>query len=119
MSRKNYLIKEIIESIEENRNNMVKAAFYSDPDVVDIVTRLYERWEKNNRKGVPLDYANEEELEVLAVKARYYRNRPLQPLRVGISDERDLRARRHRRRSFLGDLMRLFFGRLATVQLEE
>ncbi len=60
-------------SIEDNPDPYVKAAFYEDPDVMKIVERLYKRWEENECKGEPLDYATIEELELLVEKARRYR----------------------------------------------
>ena len=66
------LKKEIIVLIDENRDQWKKAAFYSDNDVQNILNRLYDEWEKNNRQGVPIDYATTDELETLAALARRY-----------------------------------------------
>ncbi len=66
------LKKEIIILIDENRDQWRKAAFYSDDAVQGILNRLYDVWEKNNRQGIPLDYATIEELETLASLARRY-----------------------------------------------
>jgi len=66
--------KEIIEIVDKNWNPWVKAAFYSDPEVEAILTELYEVWEKENRRGIPLDYASYEQLEILYFKAQEYRD---------------------------------------------
>ncbi len=66
---------EILRYIErriEASNQWIRAAFYSDPEVVDILERLYERWYDNNEEGEPIDYATYEELEVLYERARRY-----------------------------------------------
>ncbi|MEL9929504.1 MAG: hypothetical protein QXJ51_05100 [Sulfolobales archaeon] len=70
------LKKIIINSIEENKDPLVKAAYYSDKDVSSIVSRLIDRWEKSGYRGVPLDYATYEELRILASKAEFYRDAP-------------------------------------------
>ncbi|MCD6301587.1 MAG: hypothetical protein J7L82_05910, partial [Staphylothermus sp.] len=57
--------QEILKLIDESKENGRKIAFYSDPNVTEILTKLYEQWEKNNRKGIPLDYASPEEIEIL------------------------------------------------------
>ncbi len=71
--RKKFIL-EIERWIEKNPNPYAKAAFYSDDDVVRIVEELYRRWQENNFKGMPLDYATLEELRMLAAKAYEYRN---------------------------------------------
>ena len=50
-----------------------KMAFYSDREVVAIMDEVYARWEESGRIGEPLDYATDEELEVLAKKAEAVR----------------------------------------------
>lgn len=69
-------IQRIIEMVDENRDQNVKIAFYSDSYVSQTLEKLYERWEKNNREGIPLDYATEEELFQLAKKASLYYSNP-------------------------------------------
>lgn len=64
----------IIKNIEENQNSWAKAAFYSDEDVSKIMERLINEWERNNQEGIPMDYATEEELEVLAEKSEEYKH---------------------------------------------
>ena len=64
--------REIIRLIDENRSPWVKAAFYSDPEVSSILDRLIESWESNNRNGIPLDYASDQELETLYRLAKKY-----------------------------------------------
>ncbi len=63
-------VKEIVRLIDEGRDEWRKAAFYSDPDVLEILNTLYHRWELNDMKGLPLDYASEEEINILYKKAR-------------------------------------------------
>ena len=57
--------REIIKLIDDSRESGRKIAFYSDPYVAEVLTKLYDLWEKNNRKGIPLDYASAEEIEKL------------------------------------------------------
>jgi len=71
------LILEIERWIEYSPNIYAKAAFYGDDVVVEIVERLYRRWQENGGRGMPLDYATLEELRVLAAKAQQYRNATL------------------------------------------
>ncbi len=64
--------KKIIEMVDDSREDGRKIAFYSNPTVQEILNSLYDRWEKHERKGIPLDYATEEEVKILytiAVKA--------------------------------------------------
>jgi len=68
--------QEIYRLIDESRNNLVKASFYGDSDVANILEKLYERWNRSNRTGEPLDHATEEELRTLYAKARYYSANP-------------------------------------------
>ena len=113
MSRREILIKEIEENIEENRNAMVKAAFYSDPEVSELVLELYKRWELNNYRGAPLDYASLNELEFLALKARYYKDHPMPPLKVGLGSKEDMTMvtrPRSRIRSWFRNLIRMMIG---------
>ncbi|RLG81598.1 MAG: hypothetical protein DRO40_09430 [Thermoprotei archaeon] len=69
---KEELKREIVILIDENRDQWKKAAFYSDDTVQNILNMLYDKWEKNRRQGVPLDYATIEELETLVALARRY-----------------------------------------------
>lgn len=59
------LKRRIKDLIDGSRDPWRKAVFYSNPVVSDILTKLYERWEENGRKGIPLDYATMDELETL------------------------------------------------------
>ncbi len=61
----------------ENSNQWIRAAFYSDPLVVDILEKLYDRWYANSEKGEPIDYATLEELKLLYEKARRYATMPV------------------------------------------
>lgn len=56
---------EIIRLIDDSKQNGRKIAFYSDPLVVEILDKIYELWEKNNREGIPLDYASPDQIDVL------------------------------------------------------
>jgi len=64
--------RDIIRLIDENRSPWVKAAFYSNLEVSSILDKLINIWESNDRKGIPLDYASEEELKTLHRHARRY-----------------------------------------------
>lgn len=46
-----------------------KVVFYSNDEAIGIVTQLYQRWELHGRKGDPLDYATEEEVDRLLLVA--------------------------------------------------
>ncbi len=61
-----------IEAYIEKGNEWVRAAFYSDPSVEDILNKLYERWTRNNNVGEPIDYATDEEVEILYKLAKHY-----------------------------------------------
>lgn len=60
---------EIIRLIDKNQQVIYKIAFYSDPAVNEILEKLIERWERNNRVNEPIDYATDEEVELLYNKA--------------------------------------------------
>ncbi|WP_460125269.1 hypothetical protein [Stetteria hydrogenophila] len=66
------LKRRIISLIDESHFQWRKAAFYSDPDVSEVVASLYERWERAGRRNMPIDYASEDELRMLAKKAEKY-----------------------------------------------
>lgn len=51
--------------IDESREQAYKIAFYSDPTVASIMEKLIAEWERNQQKGIPLDYASEEELKAM------------------------------------------------------
>jgi hypothetical protein len=58
--------------------------------------RLINEWEKNNQSGSPIDYATEEELEVLAEKLEEYKDytqetfvRTMMKKSMGYSDEQN------------------------------
>jgi len=57
--------QEIIRLIDESREQAYKVAFYSDPVVTRIMERIIAEWERNQEKGIPLDYATPEEIEVM------------------------------------------------------
>jgi len=64
----------IISLIDDSRESARKICFYSDPSVSSILDSLYKRWEDGNRVGIPLDYANDEELEILYRMAVKYQH---------------------------------------------
>ncbi|MEB3774217.1 MAG: hypothetical protein GSR86_04745 [Desulfurococcales archaeon] len=68
--------REILSLIDDNYSNWRKAAFYSDPEVIVILDRLQSVWEDNDMQGYPIDYATDEELQVLLDKARRYAYMP-------------------------------------------
>ncbi|MGC9009515.1 MAG: hypothetical protein ACP5I7_02740 [Sulfolobales archaeon] len=70
------LKRKIITYIDENKDPLIKAAFYSDEKVSAIMSRLLSEWEKAGYRGSPIDYATYEELKILAEKAEYYRDAP-------------------------------------------
>ena len=72
LTRREELARIIEELIDDSKVSWVKSAFYSDPEVADIVSTILERWEREGKKGKPIDYASEEELEILANYARNY-----------------------------------------------
>jgi len=57
--------EELVVLIDENKEVIYKIAFYSKPEVQSILNRAFEKWERNNRHGRPIDYATEEELQLL------------------------------------------------------
>ena len=61
-----------IEAYIERGNEWIRAAFYSDPEVESILNALYERWNRSNGVGEPIDYATDEEVETLYRLARHY-----------------------------------------------
>ncbi len=69
---KEELVQELISLIEDNESPWRKAAFYSDPKVGPIYEKLINAWLKAGEKGIPLDYASIEDLEVLVSIARKY-----------------------------------------------
>lgn len=77
MAHADELKREIVSLIDDNVDVAVKAAFYSDPDVSEILNNLYQRWESNNNKNEPLDYATMDELKLLVIKARFYYSNPV------------------------------------------
>jgi|GEM_PF-957696 hypothetical protein len=74
--RKKY-IEKIIELIDDNENQNVKILFYSDEYVINVMDKLYQRWNNNNQNGIPLEYATDEELLNLYKRAAYYQSKPI------------------------------------------
>jgi len=71
MSREE-LKQKLINLIDMSSDSGPKIAFYSDPKVSDLINELYKRWERSGCRGIPLDYADDEELEFLYRKALKY-----------------------------------------------
>lgn len=63
---------EIINLIDENSSNWIKAAFFSDEMIEIIMEALYAKWEQNQEEGMPIDYATEDQLKIMLKKARQY-----------------------------------------------
>jgi hypothetical protein len=63
---------EIINLIDENSSNWIKAAFFSDEVIEVIMEALYSKWEQSNEQGMPIDYATGDELKIMLKKARQY-----------------------------------------------
>lgn len=76
----NKLKSEIINLIDESTIPVVKEAFYSNQEVKRIMERLYMEWEKNENRGIPLDYATHEELIILHRIARQVVGSPYEEL---------------------------------------
>ena len=62
----------ILELIDNDTRNWVKAAYYSDPDVAPILDLVYQRWRRAGEKGRPIDYATRDELVILWNMAKRY-----------------------------------------------
>ncbi len=65
-------INDILRMIDDNPSNWKKAAFYSDSEIMPLLEELQRRWEESNNEGIPIDYATDEELDLLLSKARKY-----------------------------------------------
>ncbi len=61
--------RRLMELIDLSAEPWRKAAFYSNEEAMEILTQLYQRWERRLRAGTPLDYATEEELDRLLLIA--------------------------------------------------
>ncbi|MEM2007033.1 MAG: hypothetical protein QXG17_04395 [Sulfolobales archaeon] len=61
--------KKLMELVDLSAEPWRKAAFYSNDEAIALVTELYQRWETQKRRGNPLDYATEEELDRLLLIA--------------------------------------------------
>jgi len=64
--------EEIVRLIDENPDQWIKAAFYSDERVKHIMANLYERWERDDSRMLPIDYATLDELKQLYALAKKY-----------------------------------------------
>ncbi|MCE4610471.1 MAG: hypothetical protein F7B17_00680 [Desulfurococcales archaeon] len=67
-----YMKRRILELIDDSDDPWLKAAFYGDPKVASILNKLLSEWERNERKGIPLDYAGPDDLETLYSLASKY-----------------------------------------------
>ncbi|HLI45845.1 MAG TPA: hypothetical protein VKU94_01465 [Geobacterales bacterium] len=75
--KKNALIRDIIEMIDENENVEVKLSFYSDAFVHRCLNKAYSLWENADKKGLPLEYLDYKEIEELYMRASYYYEHPI------------------------------------------
>jgi hypothetical protein len=106
MSRTEAMKREIISLIEENTNNWVKAAFYSDLRVSRIMDRLVGEWQRNSEQGRPIDYATDDELEILLhVARRYYGLDPRRAMAIALNN---MARENEEEASSLGVFKRLF-----------
>ena len=88
MSEREYNQKkeDLIRLIDQHPDNWVKAAFFSDEVVEVIMEGLYEKWASSGEVGIPLDYATEEELNLLYKKAlKYARLSTTQAMQIALS----------------------------------
>ena len=69
MQSREKLVKEIMRIIDESPDPWRKTAFYSDPEVQQLLDALYDRWNNSGGAGIPLDYATDEEVKFLYKKA--------------------------------------------------
>lgn len=69
MVKRDKMIRELINMIDETDDVWKKIAFYSDPRVQEILDSLYVRWSDARYEKTPLDYASDEELKELYDKA--------------------------------------------------
>ena len=94
--------------IDDNTNNWAKIAFYSDPNVAHILNLVYDRWEQNNRKGLPIDYATIDELRVLVHAAEKYKNAGPEVIsRLMFSSRIDTTNNKRRKKSLIKRLLGL------------
>ena len=68
-------IQELLRLVD-SMHEMVRAAFYSDPSVEELLGELYRRWEENGREGMPVAHATLEELRLLLGLAEEYSGMP-------------------------------------------
>lgn len=70
-SEKSEKIKqELLSLIDESSEVIYKIAFYSQPEVQDIMNRLMNAWESSGRRGRPIDHASISELKLMLKIAR-------------------------------------------------
>lgn len=101
------LKEKIITLIDDSMNNWAKMAFYSDSNVARILDEVYKRWESNSRRGLPIDYASYEELQILASAAEKYKNAGPEVLSRIMFSDRDVRSEKGKKGSLLRKLLGL------------
>ena len=107
--------KRLISLVDSSAEPWRKAVFYSNDEAIGIVTQLYQRWETQGRRGDPLDYASEEELDRLLVIAERIepgdmRDHQARMLLAALYGEEALEARKPRRGERLWRVLkRMFF----------
>jgi len=115
IERRNMLIKEIIEMIDENEDVEVKLSFYSDAFVNKCLNKAYSLWENADRKGIPLEYLDDDELKELHMRATYYYEHPIrftyQEIIEGIKIEERKIIKEGIGGRFVRTLRRMFLGR--------
>lgn len=101
-------INKIINMIDESRDPWRKAGFYGDPEVQRIMDSLYARWNENNREGIPLNYATDEELVILVEKAEYYSKQPASSIQRQLFFSENSAGKRGKREGLAKKLKRIF-----------
>lgn len=104
---KERLKEKVIMLIDDSTNNWAKMAFYSDSNVARILDDVYKRWESNGRKGLPIDYASYEELQILAFAAEKYKNTGPEVLSQIMFSDRDTHSKKRKKESLLRKLLGL------------
>uniref|UniRef100_A0A7C4HCM2 Uncharacterized protein n=1 Tax=Staphylothermus marinus TaxID=2280 RepID=A0A7C4HCM2_STAMA len=74
MEKKEDKKRKIIDLIDKSNKQGPKIAFYSDQHVSSLMNELYKRWKDNGERGIPLDYATDNEIESLYNMAVKYSN---------------------------------------------
>jgi hypothetical protein len=72
MSKDEELKEKLTVFLDQDPRKWVRSAFYSDPEVQQVMDDLYGKWEESGRKGMPIDHASHDELVFLWNKASKY-----------------------------------------------